>query len=172
MSVRTSVLYVTPPHVCIRGCDEWQSLILILSAQISAQDFYVTVVKVGLRLLYLLEGDQASISGFLERLYEEGNDAAPHTFVGPGQHSWGSRVGSLMTPVLTPEEAVWLEEQLEAPGSHAQEIQACLRWAGMRTREMAFLGLGRVRSVKNDSFPNALPNVARSWPSELDLSPL
>jgi hypothetical protein len=114
------------------------------------------MVRLDDQVLYLIEGEASTVTAFLELISMSGNDPDARVFVGRAMARWDARPGLLMTPILSDEEKRWLSARIDSLVRDAPEIQACLRWANMRTRETAFLDFGHAEVAANDSFPSAI----------------
>lgn len=155
MPDRTSALYVTKAHVDI-GAGGWRSSVLARIEQIARLDLHATMARLDDRLLYLMEGEAEAVAGFLALLSDGKGDPNACSMIEPGVVRWDARPGRLITPLLTQDEKCWLLARLPSLAQNAREIQACLQWANMRTRETAFFDFGWIQPSGEDSFPSAV----------------
>lgn len=160
MTGRSSGLYVGEDPATSEGGPDWLGLVRSRLDQMRGRDAHVTMVRIDSRTLYLVEGQAAAVEGFLARLAI--GDAVPA--VRAALPRWSSRPGFLMTPILTVEERHWLSPRLKDLARNAQEIQACLIWANMRTRETAFTDFSSPYAGGADVFPPASREAKRQMP--------
>lgn len=151
MPDRTSALYASKGAADWVRSSDWRALVLDRVEQLSGLDVRATMARD--TVLYLVEGDAAAVAAFLHLLSNGQDDPDARALIGSAMARWDARPGRLMTPILTEDEKAWLAARLNCLGRHAREIQACLRWANMRTRETAFFDFGGVQASANDSFP-------------------
>lgn len=156
MSDRTSALYVCDELVGSQDSLDWRRIVLSRVEQVGGRDAHVTMVRLDDQILYLIEGEGSTVTAFLEQISQNWDGPEARVFVGQAMARWDSRPGLLMTPILSDDEKRWLSARLDSLVRDAREIQACLRWANMRTRESAFLDFGHAEVAANDSFPSAI----------------
>lgn len=175
MAERTSALYVSDELAGSRGDLGWRRIVPARIEQIAGCDAHLTMVRLGAHVLYLIEGEPAAVAAFLKLISNDCDDPDARTLVGPTLARWDARLGRLMAPVLSDDERRWLSSRLNSLARNAREIQACLRWANMRTRETALLDSGWAQISASDSFPSAvfqdLDNGPVGAPTSLDFGP-
>lgn len=157
MPGQISALYVCNMQTVSRDALNWRQLVLARIEQARDYDVHVTMVPFDAQVLYLVEGEQSAVRSFLNLVSTESDRVGARAVIEPTVSRWNTRPGCLMTPLLSQDEKRWLSARLDGLERDSREIQACLRWANMRTREAALFNFCRAEVLENDSFPSAVP---------------